>query len=42
MNELRIATKMAGVNVIIVARRYVCEDTISFEFELEFVTTVSH
>jgi len=42
MTEQAIGTTIRSVNVKLISRRYVCEDTISFSSEVEFDPGVSH
>lgn len=42
MTELRIPIAISGVDVVVIARRYNCEDTISFASEVEFKNGVKH
>lgn len=42
MTEQSISTRISTVDVKIISRRYVCEDTISFSSEVEFEPGVTH
>ncbi|KAI6986058.1 hypothetical protein KC359_g8918 [Hortaea werneckii] len=42
MNEISIVTQLEGVDVNMIARRYECEDVVSYSSEIEFKAGVTH
>lgn len=42
MSELSVRTTIQGVDVILIARRYECEDTVSYSSEIEFMNGVGY